>query len=390
MNIEIKGVHFDNKGAHLMLLAVLQRLQRWRPDVGVVLGRGPGVPEDRRAEIGALRRLRLRRRDLDLSALSYQWPAAVHRALGRRGLVAEGGLDAILDASGFAYGRDWDPWLMAYAAAEMRRLAAHGKPYVFLPQAFGPFEDTPAVRQFAAALERSPLVCVRDDESAAHLATLQPTLAARVERFPDFTIGLAGDAAAAESHRVDRATVLLVPNHHMLGARNADSAWREGYVGFLVGLAQRLQARCPVALLNHEGQADAALCQQVAQAGGQLPVIADRDPLAIKGVIGAAGAVVSSRYHACVSALSQGVPCLGTAWSHKYRALYDEFGVPDDLQRQCNAAEAAHRVLQMLDERAARAALLARRTQVLQDQVEAMWRRVFAIMQNYPAVTSRA
>jgi len=175
-----------------------------------------------------------------------------------------------------------------------------------------------------------------------------------------------------------------VPNHHMVGGRNTDPAWREGYVAFLSELAVTLRGRWRVVLLNHEGAADGALCAEVSRRVQGLQVIAESDPRATKGVLSAAGVVVSSRYHACVSALSQGVPCLGTAWSHKYRALYEEFAVPEDLQLECDSSAAAARVLRMMDERSVREAELLRRTAVLQARVDAMWQRVFAIMQQIP------
>ena len=53
MIVEIKGVHFENQGAHLMLLAVMERLRMSMPGAGIVLDGGPNSPEYRIAAIGA-------------------------------------------------------------------------------------------------------------------------------------------------------------------------------------------------------------------------------------------------------------------------------------------------------------------------------------------------
>jgi colanic acid/amylovoran biosynthesis protein len=385
MLVEIKGVHFGNRGAHLMLLATLERLVPALPALRVVLNTSPNASARQVTALGAWRKQKLRKRALDLNGLSYRWPSGVDTALNRRGTAAEGQIDAIVDASGYAYGGSWSPWLMAYAAAEMRRFAAHGKPYVFLPQAFGPFGAGRARAAFASALADCALVCVRDDRSAMHLRDLCPQLDARLVRFPDFTIGVSGDCSAAAAWGVDRESVLLIPNRHMAEARNPDRAWRLGYVQFLADLARRLdRSGRRVALLNHESREDAALCRQVALDSGGTRIIDEPDPRRIKGVIGAAGAVVSSRYHGCVAALSQGVPCLGTSWSHKYEALYLDFGVRDWLLGECDASAAAAQLERLLAERPVHAQQLADHASRLAAQTDTMWRRVLDLLNAAP------
>lgn len=377
MLVEVKGVHFENQGAHLMLVAVLERLRSIAPHASVVLATGPNSTAERVEALGALRKLRLRKRWIDLNGLGYAWPAAVSRALLRRGVAAEGQVDAVLDASGFAYGGDWTPWLMTYAADEIRRLAARKRPYIFLPQAFGPFPESGAAAGFGAALEKAALVCVRDDESARHLAALNSRLEHRLARFPDLTIGLHGDSAAAARWGVDERTVLLIPNRQMTGASNREHAWRTGYVAFMADVAARVRALgCRVALLNHGGSADRPLCENIAREAGDIAVVDEPDPRAVKGVIGAAAAVVCSRFHGCVAALSQGVPCLGTSWSHKYQALFDEFAVPGWLVGKPDAREAAVLLEGLLAARAAHSAALRARAGRLEAQVEEMWQRV--------------
>ncbi len=63
--------------------------------------------------------------------------------------------------------------------------------------------------------------------------------------------------------------------------------------------------------------------------------------------------VVSSRFHGCVSALSQAVPCLATGWSHKYQALFDDFGLPEGLLQPVDPDTAVLRLESMLAQREA-------------------------------------
>ena len=152
MLIEIKGVQFVNKGAGLMLRAVVDRLRAMVPGVEFALTPGPNAPFHRIAALGAWQRLRLPGAPFDADALSYRLPQRLRRVLRRYGTVTEADVDAVLDASGYAYGDAWGDAPLESAAREIERLADHGKPYVFLPQAFGPFADTachPALRSGA-------------------------------------------------------------------------------------------------------------------------------------------------------------------------------------------------------------------------------------------------
>jgi colanic acid/amylovoran biosynthesis protein len=63
--------------------------------------------------------------------------------------------------------------------------------------------------------------------------------------------------------------------------------------------------------------------------GGLLVI--DPPPAVAKGIIASCKAVVGSRYHALVSALSQGIPAVGTGWTHKYRALFRDYGCEENL-----------------------------------------------------------
>lgn len=382
MIIHIQGVQFRNQGAHLMLLAIRERLARMLPEARIALTPSPNATYEDRARLGALQLLPLAWRGFDANALSGALPASLRRLGHGYGIVTECEIDAVLDASGFAYGDSWSGRLMHYAAGRVRRLARRGRPYVFLPQAFGPFRRPGrARREFAAALGSAALICPRDAESRQHLLELAPRLGDRLSVFPDFTLGVAGDSAAAERRGVGRRTVLLVPNAHMESERNPSAAGRAQYAGTLLALARAAVARgFEVRVLNHAGADDRPLCERLAQALGDAPIIEEADPLATKGIIGAAGAVVSSRFHGCVNAMSQAVPCLGTTWSHKYAALFAAFDASEWLVMDGDATGAVERFGRFLDVRETLAPRLAARSEALVREGERMWERVGALL----------
>jgi colanic acid/amylovoran biosynthesis protein len=57
-----------------------------------------------------------------------------------------------------------------------------------------------------------------------------------------------------------------------------------------------------------------------------LRIIDPADTLDTKAILAAASALVSSRFHGLVSALSAGVPSLACGWSHKYAELMADYG----------------------------------------------------------------
>lgn len=58
-------------------------------------------------------------------------------------------------------------------------------------------------------------------------------------------------------------------------------------------------------------------------------VTGDYDAHQLKGIIARCSFFVGSRMHSCIAALSQGVPCVGVAYSMKFRGVFESVGVAD-------------------------------------------------------------
>lgn len=69
----------------------------------------------------------------------------------------------------------------------------------------------------------------------------------------------------------------------------------------------------------------------------------------VKGVIGTCGFFIGSRMHSCIAALSQGVPCVGVAYSMKFRGVFESVGMKDWVVdgREIDDETAVRRVMEL-------------------------------------------
>jgi len=381
MIIELKGGQAQNLGAKLMLIAVRDRLRARFPGAAIALRQTPLLNSDFRRAFGAVRKFPLRKRQFDLTRLAYVLPSNIWSTVLGGETVVESQIDAVLDLSGFAYGDRWGSGSTGAAGAEIERLSLRGKAYIFLPQAFGPFDGlsaslaTTVGRQWAG----SALICARDTQSCRSLEMLLPGEPNNVVVCPDLTFAVEGKPALASTNASSRDTALIVPNVRMTESVSRGPL-AVGYVPMMLRLASAARRHgFDVKVLNHGGHEDSPLCQRIAIALG-AEILTTEDPLDIKAIIGAAGLVISSRFHACVAALSQGVPCIATAWNHKYRELFAPFGLEYAVLEDGGESDYVPLVARVLDDHQARTTEFAAVRAAMMQNVEQMWSRVYAIL----------
>ena len=375
MIVEIRGTQFVNKGAELMLLAIIERLQTVFPDA--LLATVPSNPKGARpyrklANLGIFPKASLVRAGIELGDTVALVPKRLRE---RYGLVLDREIDVVLDASGFAYSDQWG----AAAAQELerasRRWKRQGTRVILLPQAFGPFEN-PAIRSsMTRALNNADLVMPRDDVSFGHVAELVGERDT-IRLFPDFTNLVAG--TVPNWFDPDALQVAVVPNSRMLDKTGPGTG--AGYVPFLVACIRRLQAHdSRPFLLVHEGAGDERLAERVSGDCGGIPIIREQNALTIKGILGACRAVVASRFHALVSALSQGVPSVATGWSHKYAELFSDYGFPEGVMSTDDGEERIEEMMARITDATTAgdiAATLQRESARLKERSREMWSAV--------------
>jgi len=107
-----------------------------------------------------------------------------------------------------------------------------------------------------------------------------------------------------------------------------------------------------------------------------LDISAPLDERETKWVIGRMDFFVGARMHACIAALSQGVPAVGLAYSDKFLGVFESAGVGSvviDL-RKMEQSEVIDKTLSAFERRAALQERLLSRIAGIQDEVEQAFR----------------
>lgn len=384
--IEVVGPWLHNSGDVLTLWAVARRLA---PQADLAASSALGLDElppepklrricwpiDRTAAREALRRrspaLALR---CAADSATVAIPGGDGRRAQQRGIVAGRQISALVDCSGYAYGDTWGIERVRARTAHYRRLTRAGARIIFLPQAFGPFQDVEKRDACRHLFELADLIYARDSASLEHLRELN--LAAEVAGpVPDITHSLLSRLPADAASWKRR--VCIIPNARMLDRTDPETA--ANYFSFMVS-AMRMARRHSLepVLLVHEAN-DRPLAERLAAVDQvRTPVIVE-DALVARGMIGASRAVIGARYHALISALAQGVPALATSWSHKYEQLFADYRRPEWVMPVNSGPEAVTHFLRAVADSTTRQQLqLASDRQRI--EVEAMWNRVEAML----------
>ncbi len=225
------------------------------------------------------------------------------------------------------------------------------RPLVQLPQTFGPFKSRTARFVARYLLARSAVVIARD---------LASQVVARDLLKGTRTVLLSPDVAFA-LEAIRPAKILLKPPFvgffpaQLIGLNVNGLMYRGGYSqnnmfglklkyqSFLEALVIRFLRETTVDLLlipHTWAPADDVESdnQAATELLSSLPnelrhrvhlVAAEYDAHEVKWIIGQCDFVIAGRMHACIAALSQGVPAVGIAYSMKFRGVFESVGMED-------------------------------------------------------------
>ncbi|MBD3292200.1 MAG: hypothetical protein GF393_04705, partial [Armatimonadia bacterium] len=333
-----------NKGAAAMMQSLIDNLPEYLPAPSFdVLTPHPGsdrkVVSDDRVQIVSLTplglvlvwTLALLAAGLRMLRLPWRWlcRTAALRALARA--------DVVVDVAGISFVDGRGLPILVYNTLMTSLPLLLGRPTVKAAQALGPMRR-PTTRVAARmVLPRLDTICARGSQTAAHLGESG-------FRKVELTADLAFTLHPGESSEGDaaRTSVGIVPSRVVEAACTKQGIDYHGVLtAFVTGLLDDGTAD-EVVLIPHSAipgrkpgrMNDLPLCRDLHHrvdrtachlAEGTL------DPHQLRDLIAACDVLVTSRFHAMISALATATPVLVIGWSHKYREVMEQFDLAEHV-----------------------------------------------------------
>ncbi len=377
MTIELRGVEFVNKGAELMLHAIMQRVKSRFPDARFVMETSGRSPREKLKEHGIFTKTNLKFKKVPLQYVLDLFPTPL---LKKYSFIRESEVNVVLDASGFAFGDKWGAEKAGYRMANhVERWKGQKKSVVMLPQALGPFSKNGIAEKMKTITANADLIFARDKTSFGYISEL--SVKDNIRLSPDFTNLIGGSVPAYYDPKVH--DIAIIPNDKMIETSNAEDSKK--YLLLLKNVVKQLKQinRSPYFLI-HESTQDLHIVTQVNDSlSDTIPVVQEEDALKVKGLIGKSNAVVTSRFHGLVSSLSQAVPCLATGWSHKYEMLLLDYDYNDALlSLDISESDLLEKIKQITDEDQVKRDKSKLKSKSIEQKKlsEKMWDQVFAVI----------
>lgn len=269
-------------------------------------------------------------------------------ALGRLGMRAWlEGFDLVWDTrSGDSFSDIYGSHRHSVMSTVHEIAARAGLPVVLAPQTIGPFTTLRGRLLGRRSLHRSALVFARDPVSAAQAAALGRPVDATTS---DLVFAIPSPEVTEHRDVVLNVSGLLwQDNPHVDAAR-----YRNTVTGLVAALLARSRSVTvlPHVLDSHDRDNDAPAVDTLVRAFGRdIDVAAPRDLDDARALIAGCRVLVGARMHACLNALSTGVPAIAMAYSRKFGPLFEGLGWRHSISIADPGGDAVARVLDILDD----------------------------------------
>ncbi|WP_165732997.1 polysaccharide pyruvyl transferase family protein [Polaribacter sp. 20A6] len=327
MIIQIDGTNTLNKGAELMLVAIIEQIEEKFPAAKVIYNSNHSNEKelDIKTELSIKKRFWLKNSRLPIALLSrlkipYTFFTSKYPLKN---------IDIVLDASGFQFSDQWNYSKERLSILDnyLLTLKKYNSKVVLLPQALGPFDTEAGKKSVEIINQHCDIIIAREQISYDYVIKAGANKE-KVWKHPDFTLLVNGILPEKYNHL--KGKVCIVPNKKMVTHTSAgDSEYLEFLKKIIIEFKELGKE---VFILNHEGAGDLKICNKLNSLfNNSVEVVTGLNAKEVKGVIGASFITVSSRFHGVASALSQGVPCLATSWNHKYKMLFKDYNQQDKI-----------------------------------------------------------
>lgn len=382
MRYELSGVETNNKGAELMLYAILQEIERRDKDAVVYMPPPPyGIWQGLNyvktsveiRENPYLAFIKLGRK-LRLTRIFYI--LHVTRFLMDSGTPLKQ-IDYYLDASGFRFSDQIPihPIGIDQIKRKLKGYHKQGTRIIYLPQAFGPVEKQGTKDALSVLSQYSTLMMPREKVSYQYLHQANVDMK-KVKMFTDFTSLVEGSFPEKYKHLTNG--ICIIPNMRMI---DKGVISYEDYISLISQITKCVgESGHPVYLLNHEGIGDEQIAMQCQKnLSNRVEVVTGLNALEVKGIIASAYLCISSRFHGVASSLNSMVPCLATSWSHKYKELFSDYEITDAVLPVDSVDKCIEKIKEYLQPQTNQTMRVHLTIQVekIKQQTREMWKNVF-------------
>jgi len=229
------------------------------------------------------------------------------------------------------------------------------KDLIMLPQTYGPFKRSLARVMARYILKRAKLIYSRDRAGVEYVNSLLNNRGNGKVRFvPDVAFVL--DARRPEHIDIEPSADLRAQGSIVVGlnisgllfnggySRNNMFGLRSDYRELIYAVIEMFLKRQKVSVLlvshvfppaNNTVESDSEACFKMYECfrktypGKIFMVKGEYDQSEIKYIIGLSDFFIGSRMHACIAAISQGIPAVGIAYSGKFYGVFEGIGVAD-------------------------------------------------------------
>jgi len=254
-----------------------------------------------------------------------------------------------------------------------------GKPFVLLPQTYGPFKSRFAQCMARFILSRAAAIYSRDREGLEQIQLLMGNRKMRTtpQLCPDVAFVL--DSTRPNDEQTDQIEKFKGRNLTLIGLNISGLLYNGGYTqDNMFGLAcdyRELVKKIVLNFVKHpnhyvllvphvipenmpiENDIDASwkVWQSLTTIEQEKVIVIDGryNQNEIKHIIGLCDFFVGSRMHATIAALSQYIPAVGMAYSKKFTGVFDTVGVSDSVVdlRKLNESECLRRIEELYENR---------------------------------------